>query len=444
MALLAWPHLAGALAPPNCIPTLERDASPATALPARPPRVSCVLRASCMRPQATADTVRLEHFWCPRWICLRKAHPLAAAAARGAGSLPPPLRFDAAALMRIARHCGCTPCDDDDAVGSAGDALGIRREWRCAHGCEFEQTLADGASVPGWCPACIEHGEGLLRDLSKGAASRGGQCVSLQRAQLRWHRDSSSHVRVQCRSAHHQAFVITVEQLKGVTATRGPWCPACVEEERAAANAAASSSSSANPATQAAHDASARQAVQEAAARAVAAAQAGSAGPSRVGGAPSGSARQSAAAGLGRAQKRPAPPRSAEEMEAERQYHAREQQRLFEQAARAQQARRRQQEQQQQQQQQQQATPPWPTAQTAGLLLEMDVAQLAVHVLSLQAWPWHCLGLPPHTDADAVRKQYKALALRLHPDKTDIPTAQGAFDAITKSFKTIYTPPAGT
>ena len=71
-------------------------------------------------------------------------------------------------------------------------------------------------------------------------------------------------------------------------------------------------------------------------------------------------------------------------------------------------------------------------------LLEVDAAALVTHVLSApMSHPhgaFYCLGLLPSATADAVRKQYKQLALRLHPDKCSHERAREAFDAVHGAY----------
>ena len=71
-------------------------------------------------------------------------------------------------------------------------------------------------------------------------------------------------------------------------------------------------------------------------------------------------------------------------------------------------------------------------------VLEMDVESATAHVLRHCHRPHYCLGLPTHATADDIRKQYKQLALRLHPDKSGHPLAREAFDAIHTAFNRIY------
>ena len=60
---------------------------------------------------------------------------------------------------------------------------------------------------------------------------------------------------------------------------------------------------------------------------------------------------------------------------------------------------------------------------------------LALHALRHQGCPHRVLGLAPNAKTAAVRKRYLALALRLHPDKTDHPSAASAFSAIEAAFR---------
>ena len=79
------------------------------------------------------------------------------------------------------------------------------------------------------------------------------------------------------------------------------------------------------------------------------------------------------------------------------------------------------------------------------LLLEAEVATVIEHVLSHRhAHPLRCLGLAastsPRGDADAIRKQYKMLALRLHPDKCEHERAREAFEAVKLAFQKLAPP----
>ena len=75
-------------------------------------------------------------------------------------------------------------------------------------------------------------------------------------------------------------------------------------------------------------------------------------------------------------------------------------------------------------------------------LLELDAADAVEHVLRFGHAPHYCLGLPASASADDIRKQYKQLALRMHPDKSEHPKARDAFNAIHKAYDAIYTAPA--
>ena len=76
-------------------------------------------------------------------------------------------------------------------------------------------------------------------------------------------------------------------------------------------------------------------------------------------------------------------------------------------------------------------------------LLEMDVSHAIAHVLQYRRISAHyCLGLPPDAPPDDIRRQYKQLALRLHPDKSGHEQAREAFDAIHTAFNSIYRAPS--
>ena len=70
-------------------------------------------------------------------------------------------------------------------------------------------------------------------------------------------------------------------------------------------------------------------------------------------------------------------------------------------------------------------------------LLDIDVALTVQHVLRFRNFPLYCLGLTrsPATTADAIRKQYHKLSLRLHPDKCTHERAQEAFNAIKDAYQ---------
>ena len=67
----------------------------------------------------------------------------------------------------------------------------------------------------------------------------------------------------------------------------------------------------------------------------------------------------------------------------------------------------------------------------------MSVEALAQHVLTQVECPWRRLLLKPHAMPDAVRKRYRLLALRLHPDKTDYSQAPQAFAAVESAYQRI-------
>ena len=60
---------------------------------------------------------------------------------------------------------------------------------------------------------------------------------------------------------------------------------------------------------------------------------------------------------------------------------------------------------------------------------------LIAHALRHQGCPHRCLGVAPNCQAAAVRKRFLSLARRLHPDKTDHPSAAQAFAAIEAAFR---------
>ena len=81
------------------------------------------------------------------------------------------------------------------------------------------------------------------------------------------------------------------------------------------------------------------------------------------------------------------------------------------------------------------AGPPPAAAASMPDLLTCDVGVAIGHVLRWQHYPYSCLGLRQNASRDEIRKQYKHLALRMHPDKTEHPRAQEAFAALQAAYK---------
>jgi hypothetical protein len=50
------------------------------------------------------------------------------------------------------------------------------------------------------------------------------------------------------------------------------------------------------------------------------------------------------------------------------------------------------------------------------------------------------LGVSKDADADAIKKAYRKLALKFHPDKNSAPSAEGAFKAISAAFDCLSDP----
>ena len=194
-----------------------------------------------------AEVVVLQRFWCPYMVCLRN-HPLSkkqsssptpaetqpemgpvSSQPQGASEESPPIDR----LLAMARECRCKPLVALPEAGACDPF--VRRAWRCAAaGHEFQQSLAEGARVPGWCPACFEHRNELLWRLSVIASSQFGQCLKLLRdeTQLYWHHDDTTELHLICARKH--AFRATIAVLE-----QDGWCPVCAKEEEERARAEA-------------------------------------------------------------------------------------------------------------------------------------------------------------------------------------------------------------
>ena len=70
-------------------------------------------------------------------------------------------------------------------------------------------------------------------------------------------------------------------------------------------------------------------------------------------------------------------------------------------------------------------------------IVGLPIDALVPHVLRHRECAHRCLGLPPNARPKAVRKQYLCLARRLHPDKSDHPSAAQAFAAIDDAFRSM-------
>ena len=106
-----------------------------------------------------------------------------------------------------------------------------------------------------------------------------------------------------------------------------------------------------------------------------------------------------------------------------------EQKRLFREAAE------RLQQQQQHQQQQHAAAPTAAASGDVGISATMTIDELVMHVLGNAHCPHRCLDVELGAPRETARKQYLALVLRLHPDKTGHPRAKEAFAAVEKSYQ---------
>ena len=106
-----------------------------------------------------------------------------------------------------------------------------------------------------------------------------------------------------------------------------------------------------------------------------------------------------------------------------------EQKRLFREAAE------RLQQQQQHQQQQHAAAPTAAASGDVGISATMTIDELVMHVLGNAHCPHRCLDVELGAPRETAQKQYLALVLRLHPDKTGHPRAKEAFAAVEKSYQ---------
>jgi len=66
----------------------------------------------------------------------------------------------------------------------------------------------------------------------------------------------------------------------------------------------------------------------------------------------------------------------------------------------------------------------------------------ALRVINNRAWPYMALGIARTAPPPTVRKAYKMLALKLHPDKGDHPILEAAFKALQAAYEKITQSPA--
>ena len=91
--------------------------------------------------------------------------------------------------------------------------------------------------------------------------------------------------------------------------------------------------------------------------------------------------------------------------------------------------------QQQHQQQQHAAAPTAAASGDVGISATMTIDELVMHVLGNAHCPHRCLDVELGAPRETAQKQYLALVLRLHPDKTGHPRAKEAFAAVEKSYQ---------
>ena len=170
------------------------------------------LRWRCSRGhefEASAESVKMQRVWCPRWKCQRGNHPMCA---QPLDRKPPP-----GVLLEMCRASGCRPLNTENHLIQDVDS---KLQWVCAHGCRFEQSLLDGEKVPGWCPRCDADRREKLRAAQEIASRRGGQTVEAPADTLRWHRDMGAAVQVCCAQKH--TFPLGLKKI-----IDGDWCPDC-------------------------------------------------------------------------------------------------------------------------------------------------------------------------------------------------------------------------
>ena len=82
----------------------------------------------------------------------------------------------------------------------------------------------------------------------------------------------------------------------------------------------------------------------------------------------------------------------------------------------------------------------WANALMGDEVEQMTTDTLALHAVRYQGCPHRVLGLAPYAKAEAVRKRFLTLARRLHPDKTDHPSAAEAFASLEGAFRAMQPP----
>lgn len=54
--------------------------------------------------------------------------------------------------------------------------------------------------------------------------------------------------------------------------------------------------------------------------------------------------------------------------------------------------------------------------------------------------PYHILGVSPNATAEEIKKAYRSLAMRHHPDRSDHASAESRFNAIQKAYELLSDP----
>lgn len=54
--------------------------------------------------------------------------------------------------------------------------------------------------------------------------------------------------------------------------------------------------------------------------------------------------------------------------------------------------------------------------------------------------PYHILGVSPNATTDEIKKAYRSLAMRHHPDRSEHTSAESRFDAIQKAYELLSNP----